>query len=112
MDRILPKRQHCPACNRYVKPSTRYMNYVCSKCADKAIDNKGRLIAFYNITSDGHGCQGKLIESGKLTRAKTCYIKGQEYYAEEAYFGGIVLRPLSATSSNRKRKPKSPSAEK
>jgi hypothetical protein len=106
MQRELPQRQHCPACNRYVKPSTRYHNYACSKCVNKAVDANGLRIAFFNITIDGHGCQGKLVDSGKLTRTKTCYIKEEPYFAEEAHYGGIVIRPLPKPSPKRKRKPK------
>ncbi|TKB95740.1 hypothetical protein FA046_15730 [Pedobacter cryophilus] len=92
--RELPKRQHCPVCNRYVKPSTRYRIYPCEKCVKKAVDDKGHRVGFFNITLDGHGCQGKLLDSGKLTRSRICFIKDMSFEAEEAHFGGIVLRPI------------------
>lgn len=106
MQRDMPARQHCPACNRYVKPSSRYTNYACSKCVNNAVDSKGRRVAFFNITLDGHGCQGKLVDSNKLTRIKTCFIKNNPYYAEEAHFGGIVIRPLPIPTSKKKGKAK------
>jgi predicted RNA-binding Zn-ribbon protein involved in translation (DUF1610 family) len=88
-----PKHQHCPSCNRYVHVSTRYPNYACRKCVDKAVDSKGRRVAFYNITLDGHGCQGRLVDSEKFVRSNICYIKGIKFRAEEAYMGGIILLP-------------------
>jgi hypothetical protein len=88
-----PKQQHCPACNRYVKHSTRYPDYACDKCVLKAVDSKGRALHFINTTSVGHGCQAVLKETNELTKSKTCFIKGIKFKAQEAYFGGIVLLP-------------------
>jgi predicted RNA-binding Zn-ribbon protein involved in translation (DUF1610 family) len=90
-ERQKPKHQHCGSCNRYVQISTRYPKYACKKCVDKAVDKKGRRVAFYNITMDGHGCQGKLIDTEKFVRSNICYINGIKFRAEEAYFGGIIL---------------------
>lgn len=93
MNKEYPKQQHCSACNRYVQHSTRYPNYACAKCVSKAVDENGEAISFFNITEDGHGCQGKLMASSQLTRSKTCFIKGIKFKADEAYLGGIVLLP-------------------
>jgi len=88
-----PKQQHCPACNRYVKHSTRYPKYACSKCVSRAVDGKGKAVSFFNTTEDGHGCQGMLVETKERIKSMSCFIKGIEFEAEEAYFGGIVLLP-------------------
>jgi len=88
------KQQHCPTCNRYVKYNERYTNYVCLKCVNQATDRSGKQIVFYNITIDGHGCQGKYVENGKLYRGATCFIKGVKCLVDEAYLGGIIVRPL------------------
>ncbi|WCT13666.1 hypothetical protein [Mucilaginibacter jinjuensis] len=88
------KQQHCPTCKQYVKYSSRYLDYVCSRCEKLAVNKQGYLIDFFNITLDGHGCQGKYIDSGKLYRSAKCFIKGVTSKAEEAYLGGIVIRPL------------------
>ena len=93
-ERQKPKHQHCPSCKRYVHVSTRYPNYACRKCVDKAVDSKGRRVAFYNITMDGHGCQGRFVDTEKFVRSNICYIKGIKFRAEEAYMGGIVLLSL------------------
>lgn len=88
------KQQHCATCNRYVKYYEQYANYVCKKCVELATDKAGKSLEFFNITLDGHGCQGKYIETGKLYRSTTCFIKGIKCFADEAYFGGVVIRPV------------------
>lgn len=88
-----PKQQHCPTCNRYVQHSTRYPNYACAKCASKAVDDKGRALSFFNVTMDGHGCQGMLVETKELVTSKVCFIKDIRFEAEEAYLGGVVILP-------------------
>ncbi|MNJ97101.1 hypothetical protein D3C87_148420 [compost metagenome] len=88
-----PKQQHCPVCNRYVRDSIRYPNYACAKCVLKAVDDKGRAVSFFNVTMDGHGCQGILVETKDLVNSKHCFIQGIRFEAEEGYLGGIVLLP-------------------
>ncbi|RYU90699.1 hypothetical protein EWM62_08615 [Mucilaginibacter terrigena] len=88
------KQQHCVTCNRYVTYDERYPDYVCKKCVELAIDKGGKSVTFFNITDSGHGCQGKYVDDGKLCRGTTCFIKGVRCFAEEAYFGGIVIRPF------------------
>jgi predicted RNA-binding Zn-ribbon protein involved in translation (DUF1610 family) len=87
-------QQHCVICNRYVTHNERYPDYVCKKCVEFATDKDGKQISFYNITVTGHGCQGKYTADDKLYRGNTCYIKGVKCFADEAYFGGIVIRPF------------------
>lgn len=99
------KQQHCPTCNTYVKYNERYPNYVCNKCISLATDKSSNQIAFYNITNSGHGCQGQYLADGKLYRGIICYIKGIKCFAEEAYMGGIVIRPFK-----RNRNPKAVNA--
>ena len=89
------QQQHCPTCNRYKKYSSRYPDYVCEKCVALASDKSGKPIVFYNITNDGHGCQGRYLEGGKLYRGNKCFIKDIKCYAEEAYMGGIIIRPIN-----------------
>lgn len=88
------KQQHCPTCNRYVTYNESYNDYVCKRCVALANDKTGFKIAFFNITIDGHGCQGKYVDDGKLYRGTSCFIKGIRCFAEEACFGGIVIRPF------------------
>ncbi len=87
-------RQSCPICKRYMQPSSRYRDYVCPKCIHLSTDKEGLLVVFGNTTMDGHGCAGKYIESRKQYYSNKCWIKHVLCYAEEAYFGGIVIRPV------------------
>lgn len=98
-----PQQQHCPACNRYVQHLTRYPNYACAKCVSKAVDDKGRAISFFNVTMDGHGCQGMLVETKELVKSNVCFIKGSRFEAEEAYLGGVVLLPSFKQKRSRKK---------
>ena len=91
MNKDYRKQQHCPACNRYVKYSSRYPNYACHKCVLKAVNMNNEFIMFCNMKADGHGCQGKLMATNKLIRSRICFIKGFRFRAEEAYLGGIIL---------------------
>ncbi|HTI60385.1 hypothetical protein [Mucilaginibacter sp.] len=100
------KQQHCPTCIRYVKYNERYRDYVCDKCIKQAVDKDGNSIAFFNITESGHGVQGKYMEGEKLYRSTLCIIKGVKCNAEEAYFGGIVIRPVKKEKGS-----KTPSAK-
>jgi hypothetical protein len=91
------ERQFCPTCKRYVKVSSRYPNYVCSKCISLATDKSGKAVEFCNTELSGHGCIGRYKDSGKDYTFKTCYIKGIKCKADEAYTVGIVLIPISIT---------------
>jgi hypothetical protein len=88
-------QQHCPVCNTYVKYSSRYPNYVCAKCTVLATDKDGKKVQFYNVTISGNGVQGKYVDEEKLYRSPFCFIKGIKCKAEEAYLGGVVLRPIT-----------------
>ena len=57
----------------------------------KAVNQKGEGVEFFNVTMDGHGCQGQLKVTSVLTRSKTCFIKGVRFRAVESYLGGIIL---------------------
>lgn len=86
-------RQVCPICKRYVKLSSRYPNYACRQCVQLATDKKGKPVHFFNTEFSGHGCAGAYTKTGKPYNSNRCYIKGVECKAEEAYLGGIVIKP-------------------
>src|SRR5690606_1564303 len=95
-----PKRQHCPACNRYVRVSSRYPDYAGDKCRQLAVNKHGAPVEFFNKTFDGHGCQGIVIQEVRLTRSNTCFIKGMRFRVEEAYLGGVVFLPFPQPQRN------------
>lgn len=90
----LPKRQHCPTCNRYVRVSSRYPDYACPKCQKLAVNKEGQRVEYFNVSVDGHGCQGVIVGKNRLTRSKICFIKGIRFRVEEAYLGGVVFLPF------------------
>lgn len=85
------KHQHCPICNRYVKINETHKNYICFKCTNLATDKTGKSIAFYDITNEGNGLQGKYLESGNLYRSPFCFVKGVKCKAIETVAYGILI---------------------
>ncbi len=92
-DLTFPK-QYCPICDQEVSYSSRYPNYVCGDCIQLATDEQALLLAFFNTTVFGHSCKGRYVPSGADYHSNRCLIKGVWCWAEEAYMGGIVIRPV------------------
>ena len=86
-----PDSQQCPICSKPVEPSTRYPRHVCRECATKVCSQDGRALVFYN-EHIWAGFEAKYAENGELYMRHDCYIDGIKCYAEEAYFGGIVIQ--------------------
>ncbi|MEC7120077.1 MAG: hypothetical protein VXW65_09275 [Pseudomonadota bacterium] len=95
--------QHCPICQKSIKPSARYPHYICGDCCERAIDQQGRAIEFYNTNWNGSGCQAhdKQTQQPLEHHGVACWIDGQHCYAQEAYFGGIVIRLIQDTNTKR-----------
>ncbi len=91
--------QNCPICIAAVPQTSRYPNYVCPECIAKATDINGNPVLFTNRKPKNRlqmpfGVQGKYIDKRKSYNSQICYISGIKCYADEAYFGGIVIRPF------------------
>lgn len=86
-----PNTQHCPICSKTVEPSQRYPCYVCGECAIKASSQDGRALMFYNENMWA-GFGAKYADTGEQYLSHDCYIDGVKCFAEEAYFGGIVVQ--------------------
>ncbi|MEY2862693.1 MAG: hypothetical protein RLY58_400 [Pseudomonadota bacterium] len=95
--------QHCPICQQSVEDSGRYPHYICRDCCDRATDQQGRAIEFYNTSLVGFGCQAydKQTQQPLEHHGVACWIDGQHCYAQEAYFGGIVIRLIQDTNTKR-----------
>jgi hypothetical protein len=91
-------KQCCPICGAEVRYNPRYPRYVCSGCAAKASDEVGRQLGFADATVvDGVIKVGFLawyLDTGEKRRSHECYINGIKCWAEEARFGGIVIRTM------------------
>ena len=87
-------KQYCPNCSKSIFYNARYPKYICGDCTELLTDGAGRKVEFYNTELLGHGCQGYYIgtEQKENYNSSKCFIEEKEFYAEEAYFGGIVIQ--------------------
>jgi hypothetical protein len=88
------KTQFCSICKQPVVYSSRYPDYVCENCTKLACDDKEQPVMFYNSTHSGHGCKGSYRLNDIDYNSNLCFIKRIPCRADEAYFGGIVIRPI------------------
>lgn len=94
------RRQQCPICAADVMPMSRYPDYVCETCCQQATNQDGLPVDFTNEDISG-GLIGyvlearskKFVRDENLTANPVVLIRGIESYADEAHFGGIVIRP-------------------
>ena len=86
----------CPICDATTKALPRYPRRVCSTCTAKASDESGRALEFFN-TSIGSGFTAYYADSNQTEThpGHICFIDGIRCYADEARFGGIVIKPLT-----------------
>ena len=86
------QRQTCPICGSEVVVVLRYPNYVCRGCCRRTEDSDGRSVDFFNADLSG-GFVARYRDTGEPYDSHECYIDGQRCRADEAHFGGIVIRP-------------------
>lgn len=85
----------CPICGVELRAHLRYPRYVCRDCADKACSADGRPLAFFNASLGG-GFLAQYADTGEKYPSHECYINGVKCWADEAYFGGIVIEVSEA----------------
>ena len=86
------KKQFCPICKEPVEWVTRYPDYVCENCINRATDANGRAITFQNDNPLGFGVIAKYQDSEECCESEHCVIDGVECKANEVRFGGIVIQ--------------------
>jgi hypothetical protein len=86
--------QECPVCRYSVHPSSRYPRALCGLCIREATDEHGRLLHFFNVDATG-GFRAEYADTGEAREGHICYVHGVRCWADEAYFGGIVIEPRS-----------------
>jgi ribA/ribD-fused uncharacterized protein len=86
----------CPICFQSVPHWERYPRAVCSDCFEKACDDQGQKLSFFNISMGG-GFEAFVTETQEKYLSHTCYVEGVECWADEFRFGGIVIEALSTT---------------
>ena len=86
----------CPVCHVSVSLNARYPDYLCRDCCGKAVDAKGRPLAFFNADVGG-GFEARFRDDKSLAREvtenHTVYVGFLKVWADEARFGGYVLTP-------------------
>lgn len=82
----------CPICKGTNQCSARYPDSVCDTCLSTygTKTKDGKDIQFGNACMTG-GVY--IVIEGKENDTSLCYVNGVQCYAEEARFGGIVIRP-------------------
>ena len=87
----------CPICGTPRPHSPRYPEHVCAACVERAVDEAGRRLTFFNTSLLG-GFGAGYAESGERvlpeTDEQSCFIDGVRCVAREARFGGIVVQPV------------------
>lgn len=91
---MMEKDQKCPICSASVAHSERYPQYVCDDCFVKATDEDGRSLSFSNVSLSG-GFAAIYRDTHEESDSHICYIDEIKCWADEAYFGGIVIQPLA-----------------
>jgi hypothetical protein len=89
-----PRFQPCPLCAAPVPESARYPDAVCAACVGQACDEAGRRLVFGNTSPLGTGFGVRRDGDDAVHDSPRCWIRGVECHAAEAYFGGIVVRPV------------------
>ena len=88
------ERTHsCPICGDPLPVSSRYPDYICSACVEKAKDELGRPVEFYNVSVSG-GFKAVYIDTQEERNSHVCFIEGRRCWASEAHLGGIVVQPV------------------
>lgn len=88
--------QPCPICGSAQHFNPRYPRHLCRDCAAQAADESGRLLKFCNVSFSG-GFQAAYADTGETRESHICFVRGIRCWADEAYFGGIVIQPQDVT---------------
>jgi hypothetical protein len=83
----------CPICASPRPRSERYPRALCADCVDRAQDETGRRLRFFNTSLSG-GFGAEYADDGSPRESHLCFVDGVRCQADEARFGGIVIRPV------------------
>jgi hypothetical protein len=92
--------QRCPLCSAEVAPNPRYPDHLCRDCAVRTVDAAGRAVTLQNTAMSG-GVAAFFADGTRavdVERDHVVFVDGVRCRAEEAHFGGIVVRPEPAPS--------------
>lgn len=89
----------CFVCGVTTGPrSERHPELLCPACKNEAVDENGAALRFGNQAMSG-GFTATVSASGAARDSHACWVRGIACWADEAYFGGIVIVPLSRRAS-------------
>jgi hypothetical protein len=91
--KFVSPKQSCPICQSEIQFNPRCPRSVCEPCAAKAASADGRALRFSNISFSG-GYAACYADTGEVYPSHQCFINGIACWADEAYFGGIVIHVL------------------
>ncbi len=78
--------------------SSRYPSIACRSCIKMAVDSYGKNVRFENVDAFGGFVAIHCDQNENIIRKDEdhiCFINGIACYADEARFGGIVIKPKS-----------------
>jgi hypothetical protein len=87
----------CPICGAPRPHSVRYPDHVCAACVERATDEGGRGLTFFNSDLLGGFAAAYRDTGDRLATPRddqACRIDGVPCVAREAHFGGIVVQPM------------------
>jgi hypothetical protein len=84
----------CPICGSPRPGSPRYPDHVCAECVGRARSEDGRPLRFFNLDLSG-GIGAEYADTGEARASLECLVDGVRCRADEARFGGVVVRPVS-----------------
>ncbi|GAB3643610.1 hypothetical protein GCM10027423_42470 [Spirosoma arcticum] len=82
----------CPICGVGQPASPRYRHYVCGRCVDRAADEAGNRLLFYNYDMSG-GLLVRRADTNETVDTTVCWIDGVRCFVQEGRFGGFVVQP-------------------
>lgn len=83
----------CPLCGGRMDADRRYPRRVCETCVERARDEDGRPLRFFNTGLSG-GFVARFADDGMEREGHECVIDGIRCWADEAYLGGIVVEAV------------------
>lgn len=86
------RKQNCPICGDEVGWNERYPDYLCGSCSSRTRSADGRPLMFGNLSING-GFVALYSDTMESYPSHACFVDEVECYADEARFGGIVIRP-------------------
>ena len=75
-----------------LRRDARYPALLCDACVREAVDENGRSLEFWNVDGSG-GFEARYSDTDEVRDSHVCFVRGMKCWADERYFGGIVVVP-------------------